>query len=385
MLGAGLTFLACSIAPASAQLHYTVLHSFTQGEGAVPDASLVMDNAGNFYGTTRSGGNNNAGTVFRLDPNGNLITLHEFDGTNGASPLANVTLDKAGNLYGTFSQGGSPGCAYGCGGIFRIDASGTYSVLYFFQGGSDGATPMGDLLLDKSGNLFGTTRYGGMLDKGTVFELPANGTLTILHRFSGFPDGDSPFSGLVTDGAGTLYGTTEAGGTAFNYGTIFKINRAGEEAVIYRFTGAAEGAYPYENLILDDIGNLYGTTIGGGGSGGGFGYGVVFKLDVASNLTVLHTFTTGSPDGLEPVCRLLRDQAGNLYGTTFLGGVANFGTVFRLEPSGRFRLLHSFLGGMDGAKPAAGLIRDSVGTLYGTTAIGGSDNNGTIFKITLLR
>jgi len=378
-----LVLIAASMAvhPAQAQkAKYTTLYSFSKSDGATPESDLIRDSAGNLYGTTYIGGHWNSGTLFKLDTNGSLTTVHEFNPNSGAGPVAGLAHDTAGNLYGTLSGGGSGACVRGCGGIFRIDAATqVFTELYLFAGGPDGATPLGGLVLDHAGNLYGTTRYGGTLDKGTIFKLQPDGTLTILHRFTGFPDGESPFAGLVADSVGNLYGTTRAGGTAFNYGTIFKVDTNGNESVIYRFTGAADGAYPLGSLIVDDAGNFYGTTIGGGGSGGGFGNGVAFKLDASSTLTVLHTFTT--PDGLEPSCTLLRDATGNLYGTTYLGGTENQGTVFRLEPSGRFRVLHNFLGGVDRGKPYAGLIRDNAGNLYGTTTRGGTNNFGTVFRI----
>ena len=374
-----LTVVGCVLSAYGQSPKYTTLHSFSKVDGSLPNASPIRDNEGNLYGTTYEGGARNAGTVFKLDLAGNLTTLHEFGLGDGAGPTAALVRDVDGNLYGTTSGGGSRACAYGCGSIFRIDASGAFTSLYLFTGGTDGATPMGALLLDPKGNLYGTTRYGGISGNGTIFKLQPDGVLITLYLFNGFPDGEQPFAGLVGDGAGNLYGTTYAGGTAFNYGTIFKLDASGHETVLYRFTGAADGSSPYSGVILDETGNLYGTTVGGGGSGGGFGPGVVYKLDNSGTYTVLHTFS--DEGGVTSYAPLVRDANGNLYGTTILGGYRNFGTVFRLEPSGRYRVLHSFLGGRDRGRNYSGLFRDGTGNLYGTTTRGGTDTAGTVFEI----
>ena len=374
-----LTVIACMVSAHAQPPRYATLHSFSISDGSLPDASPIRDEEGNLYGTTYKGGGRNAGTVFKLDLNGNLITLHEFGLGDGAGPTAALVRDIHGNLYGTTSGGGSRACAYGCGSIFRVDAAGVFTSLYLFTGGTDGDTPMGPLVLDQEGNLYGTTRYGGITDNGTIFKLQPDGTLITLHLFAGFPDGEQPFAGLVADAAGNFYGTTYAGGNAFNFGTIFKLDASGHETVLYRFKGSADGSSPYSGVILDEAGNLYGTTVGGGGSGGGFGPGVVYKLDTKGTYTVLHTFE--DQGGVPCYAPLVRDGNGNLYGTTILGGSRNFGTVFRRELSGRYRVLHNFLGGPDRGRNYSGLLRDKVGNLYGTTTRGGTNTVGTVFEI----
>jgi uncharacterized repeat protein (TIGR03803 family) len=382
-IGRSVTLLLIVIAgvvSAHAQLpKYTTLHSFSKSDGSIPNASPIQDENGNLYGTTYKGGGRNAGTVFKLDPSGNLTTLHEFGLGDGAGPNAALVRDVNGNLYGTTSGGGSRACAYGCGSIFRIDANGVFTSLHLFAGGTDGETPLGGLLLDQNGNLYGTTRYGGISGNGTIFKLQPDGSLITLYLFKAYPDGEQPFAGLVADAMGNMYGTTWAGGTAFNYGTIYKLDASGKETVLYRFRGAADGSSPNSGVILDDAGNLYGTTAGGGGSGGGFGPGVVYKLDSNGAYTVLHTFSDAG--GVTSYAPLVRDGNGNLYGTTILGGLRNFGTVFRLEPSGRYRVLHNFLGGRDRGRNYSGLFRDNAGNLYGTTTRGGTDTVGTVFEI----
>ena len=353
---------------------YKSLYSFSGSDGATPQGDLLLDSAGNLYGTTRAGGASDQGTIFKVDSNRHLTTLHNFDYTNGATPAAGLFLDSAGVLHGTTSEGGSNACLPGgCGVIFSIDAVGVYTVEYFFTG-ADGATPMSTLVSDASGNLYGTTRFGGTVGRGTVFKLDTQGTLTTLYNFLGGEDGMSPFAGLVGDGAGTFYGTTEAGGGPFNYGTVFAVDSSGNESIVFPFTTRPEGNNPLAGLIRDDAGNLYGTT-GSGGTNGG----VVFKVDSKGNETVLHAFR--SADGRFPFAKVIRDSAGNLYGTTHQGGALGYGAVFRLEPSGKLRVLHSFLGGRDQGAPLSGLVRDSAGNLYGTTSRGGVNQSGTIFRI----
>ena len=266
----------------------------------------------------------------------------------------------------------------------------SYKVLYRFTGGADGAAPYAGLVRDPAGNLYSTTAYGGASNVGTVFKLDTTGTETVLHSFSGMPDGAQPEAGLVLDKAGNLYGTTAAGGincTDLNYqcGVIFKVDPTGNETVLYRFTGGADGARPEAGLVLDKAGNLYGTAESGGFTGGecgSWGCGVVFKLDPTGKEAVLYSFTDGA-DGASPAADLIRDEAGNLYGTNLFGpplGKAS-GTVFKLDPTGKETVLYSFTGGPDGGWPHAGLVRDKSGNLYGTTYYGGTYGFGTVFKV----
>jgi len=254
----------------------------------------------------------------------------------------------------------------------------TYTVLYAFQGGSDGAFPYASLLRDKSGNLYGTTSKEGSFQGGTVFKVDTSGTETVLHSFSG-PDGSNPYAGLIRDAVGNLYGTTYYGGV-YGYGTVFKLDTHQNETVLYSFTGGRDGSNPAAPVLLDAAGNLYGTTeYGGAFSFRCFsGCGVVFKLSVQGKETVLHKFT-GKPDGAFPSAGLLRDAAGNLYGTTTAGGNYDAGTVFKIAKRGTETLIHVFES--DGASPYAGLIGDGKGNLYGTTSQGGSSLHGTIFKL----
>ena len=360
---------------AQADKTFTVLYSFKGSgtDGAFPYAGLVRDTAGNLYGTTAFGGAFGAGTVFKLDPAGVETVLFSFNGgSDGKYPSAGLVRDAAGNLYGTISDGG----AFGRGAVFKVDATGTKSVLYSFRGGAtDGQLPYAGLVGDATGNLYGTTFGGGALGRGTVFKLATTGVETVLYSFKGGADGKYPFAGLIRDASGNLYGTTFYGG-ASGQGTVFKLDTTGAETVLYAFKRGADGQGPYAGLVRDPTGNLYGTTFYGGASG----QGTVFKLDTTGVETVLHSFT-GPSDGAQPYAGLVRDAASNLYGTSQNGGFFGFGTVFRLDTTGKMTVLHHFAEGPDGQKPYAGLVRDAASNLYGTTSQGGALGLGTVFKL----
>jgi len=354
-------------------------------------SGLVQDAAGNFYGTSCCDGSG-FGTVFKLDPSYTVSVLHTFaGGADGGTPKASLVLDAAGNLYGTTVVGG----ASGQGTVFKLDSSDTETVLYSFTGGTDGYEPAARLARDAAGNLYGTTERGGSSGFGTVFKVDATGVYSLLHSFTGVPDGNSPLAGVVLDATGNLYGTTSTGGVAggecstYGCGTVFKVDAANTETVLHSFTGgAADGAFPNAGLILDASGNLYGTTTEGGPSGcyhldyGVIGNpcGVVFKLDIAGSETVLYGFT-GVPDGGIPKASLFLDAAGNLYGTTAEGGsgpqtliyksaqhqIGN-GTIFKVDPAGNETVLYSFTGQGDGGSPTASVIMDTAGNLYGSAA-----------------
>lgn len=315
---------ALAATPAGAQTA-TTLHIFTGPDGAAPYAGLVTDAAGNLYGTTSAGGSAGFGTIFKLDPSGVLTTLHTFAGQpgDGSFPLGTLVMDAQGNLYGTTTRGGNAICLregwQGCGTIFKLDASGTFAVLHNFTGAfGDGDSPQAGLIQDGAGNLYGTTVYGGSHDAGTVFVLAPSGALAVLHSFaSESADGFWPRSRLARDSAGNLYGTTSQGGSPGGAGSgiVFKISPAGTETVLHTFTGS-DGAGPNGGLVMDASGNLFGAT-GGGGSAGS---GTIFKLDPDDALTVLYTFTGSGGDGRYPNSDLILDATGTLYGTTWGGG-----------------------------------------------------------------
>jgi uncharacterized repeat protein (TIGR03803 family) len=373
LLGAALVAVAGFSITAAAQ-GLTTLYSFTGGDGANPGAGLIADPAGNLYGTTFNGGASGQGTVFQLDPSGNLTVLYSFTGGDGSHPRASLIADAAGNLYGTTINGG----ANDAGTVFQLTPSGILNVLYSFTGGSDGAMPWAGLITDAAGNLYGTTYGGGVSGQGTVFQLDPSGTLTVLYSFTGGNDA-SPWAGLIADAAGNFYGTTEGGDGP---GEVFQLMPSGTLNVLHNFTGA-DGAVPHGGLIFDAAGNLYGTTHNGGTSG----YGTVFQLTLSGALNVLHSFTGGS-DGAYPEAGVLADMAGNLYGTTYGGGAGGQGTVFQLDPSGNLTVLYSLTGGSDGAYPSGDLFADAAGNLYGTTSSGGATAScpgacGTVFELTV--
>jgi uncharacterized repeat protein (TIGR03803 family) len=267
--------------------------------------------------------------VFKVDRDGNETVLHSFTGNDGQWPTSSLVLDAAGNLYGTTGSGG----IHGAGVVFEISASGVESVLYNFTGGAD-ASPVAGLVRDPAGNLYGTTVGAG--GRGEVFQI-SHGVETVLYTFTGKTDEGYPFAGLVRDAAGNLYGTTYGGGDLScqppntgipGCGVVFKVS-GGRETVLYTFTEGADGGNPYARLVLDGAGNLYGTTNSGGDltcPNGGPGCGVVFKLSATGNETVLYTFRGGA-DGAHPIAGLVRDAGGSLYGATVNGGGAQRGGV----------------------------------------------------------
>ena len=314
--------------------------------------------------------------------------LYNFDGTNEGSPgSAGVSLDAAGNLYGATSAGGSSSL----GIVFKLDTAGNATVLHSFTGYPlDGARPSG-VILDPSGNLYGMTRQAGTNGNGVAYKLSASGKMTVLHGFTGGTDGGQPWAGLIRDPSGNLYGTTYVGGggggggsgdcAISGCGAVFKLSPGGKVTTLHGFSAnASDGRNPTGGLLRDAAGNLYGTTWGGGAYGGG----TVFKLDICGRETILHSFSgcsgIGGPDGCNPNGDLAQDIAGNLFGTTYSGGSFGYGVVFKLDASGYETVLHSFAADPDGAYPEAGLVRDAAGNLYGTT-YGGGSFYGTVFKI----
>jgi uncharacterized repeat protein (TIGR03803 family) len=305
-------------------------------------------------------------------PAGTFTLLYSFTGTTGAYPLAGLVLDSKGSVYGTTSEGG----AYGEGTVFKVSASGTETVLHSFKGGfSDGQFPIASLVRDAAGTLYGTTTRGGLYGYGTVFKVAENGEENLLHNFGKTAsDGRYPSAGLVFGLDGDLYGTTQEGG-ASGFGTIFKLTTNGDESVIHTFAGnPSDGQYPVQGLVIDAAGNFYGATE----LGGTFNDGTVFKLDAEGNETVLLGLP-GGRKGAYPYGGVIVDSAGNVYSTTAYGG-NGIGLVFVLEPSGTETVLYTF-SGPDGSFPSAGLIRDSKGHLYGTTEFGGADGAGVVFAV----
>jgi uncharacterized repeat protein (TIGR03803 family) len=378
-----------------------ILHSFGGGsDGANPYAGVISDRSGNLYGTTYTGGSSNCsgagcGTVFKVTHDGTETVLYPFTGGNdGEGPYAGVIEDKSGNLYGTAVYGGS----YGDGTVFELAPDGTFTVLHTFLGGSnDGALPEAGLIEDRAGNLYGTAIYGGAENEGIVYEIASDGTFTILYSFKGYSAGDgaNPTAALIRDSAGNFYGTTEQGGTD-ERGTVFELASDGTETVLHSFTGGSDGAYSRGGVVRDKSGNLYGATINGGGSGtgcGGQGCGTVFMVTPNGTESVLYALCSlaNCADGAVSQTGVVEDSAGNLYGITTIGGGtgcggSGCGTVFKLSSKGSETVLHTFAGGSDGYAPFGTLLLGKHGKLYGTTYSGGNTDCsgsgcGTVFTL----
>jgi len=382
---------------------YKTLHAFKSGEdGSRPGAGVIFDQAGNLYGTAEGGGPNAAGDVFQLTPNPDGTwtenVLYNFCAlascTDGASPQGGLVFDTSGNLYGTTKLGGVDNY----GEVFRLSPNGdgawTENVLYSFMG-SDGSSPTDSLTFDASGDLYGTTSGGGAYAQGTVFKLtPQPGgswTESVLYDFPGGDDGSTPLGGVIFDAQGNLYGTTFYGGRTAE-GIVFKLKPSKRGAwtlsVLHGFNSNRDGGQPVDSPIMDSSGNLYLTTP----EGGRFGYGMVFELvrGAGGEYTgsVLHDFT-GGRRGEVPQAGLIFDLAGDLYGTTYQGGNLNCvspygcGVVFKMTPQARgkwsYRVLHRF-SGSPGALPVASVIFDATGDLYGTTQGGLGTSFGSVFE-----
>lgn len=391
--------------------------SFTDNgaDGTEPASSLIFDKSGNLYGMTSAGGTYNFGTVFELTPvaggGWTETVLHNFQGSDGGSPGRNggLIFDAAGDLYGLANEGGT----YGYGTVFELTPSAggwTTTVLHNFSyGGKDGYSPVGSLIFDAAGNLYGTTSWGGtgpctsednLVGCGTVFELsPKTGggwTEKVLHSFGNGTDGTFPVAGPVFDAAGDLYGVTYEGGTGSclrdgysGCGIVFELlPEAGgrwTERMLHHFN-LTNGAWPVGSLIFDKAGNLYGMTNGGGA----YDFGTAYELMPGAKggwvEKILHNFNQSGVSGAAPYAGLIFDAAGNLYGTTSTYGAAGSGTAFELRPtaSGPWTewVLHAFGSGpRDGVNPVDSLIFGAGGNLYGTTDAGGTSSYGTVFEI----
>ena len=373
-------------------------------------SNLTIDTAGNLYGTTTAGGIFGYGTVFKLTHTASgwteaVIYAFGHNLADGGVPEGGLTLDAAGNLYGTTHGGG----ANNSGVVFELvnNGDGTWAekVLYSFNN-TDGYGPWAAPIFDAAGNLYGTTESGGAYNYGTAYELTPTGggnwSEQVLHSFGNGTDGATPFAGLVMDAAGNLYGTTWLGGANLcdgaGCGTVFKLSPTGggnwSEQVIHNFiNNGVDGNQPWAgSLIFDSSGNLYGTTTLGGTylcEGGSVGCGTVYEMTptAGGNWTeqVIYSFNGGGPGGEDPTSAVLFDAAGNLYGTTYFGGLLEGGTAFKLTlRDGRWteQVLHPFGASGDGVTPASGLIFDRAGNLYGTTMEGGLYDGGTAYEIT---
>ncbi|HEX4160632.1 MAG TPA: choice-of-anchor tandem repeat GloVer-containing protein [Rhizomicrobium sp.] len=381
--GLALAFLAPAAGADAGR--YKLLHNFSgNGDGAQPWDTPIEDRAGNFYGTTLTGGANKWGTVFKITPRGAVTVLYSFcsrqNCPDGQLPHAGLIADKAGNFYGTATYGGN---AAGQGVVFKLAPDGTETVLYSFAGSpDDGQYPYGGLIMDKKGNFYGTTVAGGPDNDGTVFKLAPDGTETVLHSFTNSAgDGEEPMGSLVADKHGNLYGTTQVGGGAYGLGIVFKLTPEGKETIFHTFAGApSDGGEPGAGLIMDSAGNLYGSTWTGGANN----MGSVFRLAPDGTETILHSFAGPPVEGRSPVGGLTMDKSGNLYGATYYGGANDSGTVFQLAPDGSATVLYSFCQEQncaDGGWPVAAPIPGKCDCLYGMTDTAGEYQDGTVYKL----
>ena len=423
---------------ARAQTHtLRVLHAFSGfWDGGEPLTGVIFDSSGNIYGTAGIGGNINAcqgygcGMVYKLSPTTGggwqETSVFRFQSLNtGAFPTGNLLFDASGNLFGVDSEGGpSSNCVLfsaGCGLVFELSPTSTNSwqesVLRTFNNGTGGGALTGGLVADAAGNFYGAAYIGGNLSDcspygcGNVFRLSPNGSggwqETVLYNFTGGVDGALPAATLIFDGAGNLYGTAAQGGSnntqcqpRSGCGVVFELSPTASgpwtQTVLHTFTGGSDGSGTFAGLVFDTAGNLYGTALNAGNLNdcGGGGCGVVFELSPSSGggwtETVLHTFT-GHNDGGLSFSALIRDPAGNLYGTASSGGNLSdcgghgCGVIFKLAPnsSGGWSetVLHAFTNGWDGSFPQTPLALGADGNLYGTTGSGGGTGQGVVFSI----
>jgi uncharacterized repeat protein (TIGR03803 family) len=375
-----------------------VIYAFAGGnDGEYLDTDLVIDSAGNLYGSTVQGGTSSSGTVFKVSPSGNHTVLYSFTGgADGGEPYKGVTLDSKGNIYGTAVTGGGGSCEGGCGVVFKLtknsDGTWTQTVIHQFTGGSDGSGPGSGLTFDQQGNLYGMTPTGGTYGLGTVYQLqPQSGgtwNLNVIHTFTGGNDGSSASAGrLIFDRAGNIYGVTTVGG-ANGKGVVFEISYSGGAWTLnplYAFKDQPDGALPYGGLIFGNDGNLYGTTY----YAGVHDWGTVYKLTRASGTwkeTVLYSFKNGA-DGASAISTLVTDKAGNLYGTSSEGGTGcSCGVIFKLAPNGNGGWTESVPYRFPGSPGAGfsynGMVAGTDGSFYGATTHGGAANDGTVYKFT---
>ena len=381
----------------------TVLYTFDSSPidaANIHDAELVQGIDGNFYGTTYVGGSTNANTlrgtgfgmVFRISPGGDFTNLYSFGSYpgDGEYPWAGLVQGSDSNFYGTTYFGGTSGL----GTVFRISPSGTETVLYsFFSYLTDGRNPEAGLVQGSDGNLYGTTELGGANGEGTVFRISPGGDYTNLYSFGNTTDGHLPQAGLVQGSDSNFYGMTYQGGTSSNWsagggGTVFRISPSGTYTQLYSFGSyPKDGILPVGRLVQGSDSNFYGTTgVGGAGVSGGFG--TVFRISPSGSYTSLYSFGSYEGDGILPQAGLVQGSDGNFYGTTQSGGpsvlncAAGCGTVFRISPGGDYTNLYSFDGSpTDAGYPFTTLVQGSDSNFYGMTSLGGTNGEGTVFKL----
>lgn len=301
--------------------------------------------------------------------------LHTFTGApgDGAGSGAEVTLDASGNVWGTTDWGGSNG-SNGYGTIFEITTNGTETLMHSFGKTGDGATPDGAITILSNGDMYGTTTYGGTSENGVIWKLTASGKYTVVHSFTA-DECNFARGRLVQDKQGNFYGAGLFGG-ANSDGTVFKFTPKGKVTVLHTFD-STDGAFPEHGVVMDKDGNIYGVTAFGGTSDNG----TIYEIAKDGTFTSLYSFTGGTSDGGFPYGGLAIDSQGNLYGSADDGGANGDGTVFELTPGGTFTVLYNFTGGADGSFPEGDMLR--VGkNLYSTTTSAGANGEGGVYELT---
>jgi uncharacterized repeat protein (TIGR03803 family) len=367
--------LLVMLAAPSPSLAQTVktLYSFTgaNSSGNPGLGALAQGRNGKLYGTT-IGPSGADGSAFAITTSGKASQLYAF-GIDGANPWAGLTLGADGYYYGTTFTGGSTGN----GVLFKLSPTGAYTSLHEFAGGSDGAMPLSPPIQGSDSNFYGTT--SGTSGASTIYRYGTNGTFTTILNFT-YTQGQYVFASLIQGTDGNLYGTAEEGGNANECGTIFKLSTSGQMLWTYSFPCGGGGAIPYAPLLQASDGNFYGTTISGGGDRG-VQPGTVFRLDQNGNVTILYSFKNLT-DGAEPAGGLTQGTDGNLYGTTLSGGgKSQGGNLFQISLGGVHTVLYYF--GASGKEPYAGVTQDTNGIFYGTTYAGGRDGYGSVYSLNM--
>ncbi len=351
---------------------YSDVYDFTfvnDGEG--PFCSVAFDAAGNMYGTAQYGGTASYGTVWKRTPAGTVSAIYNFtSGNDGANPQGGVAIDGLGNIYGTTSVGG-----LGFGTVWKIDTTGTFSTLHMFTDGADGANPGAGPKLDQNGNLYGTCYSGAAIGtdypEGCLWKISNTGVFSVVHTFTGGADGADAFDTVTFDASGNMFGTTAYGGTYY-VGTVWEIDTTGTFSTLYSFSDGADGGVPGAGVAIDPSGNIYGTA-----SAGGTSYGTVWEITNKGAFSVLKTFQ--NTDGSTPQCTPVFDANGNLFGTTLEGGVGN-GTIFEIV--GVIPSVHSVTiapGVVQGGQSATGTVTLSGTSLSDTVVtLGASDANAQV-------
>lgn len=386
--GLGLTF-----APAAQAASTTILHRFGGSDGADPQTALTLGPDGRLYGTTLAAGQFGRGTVFAIDPGtGGFTTLHHFTSQEGSDALGQLLLASDGNFYATTRSGGDDNvnCAAGCGTIYRISPSGDYATLHFMTV-LEGTSLQGGLIEGGDGLLYGTATMGGSVGCGTVYAFSrTDSSVKKLHAFNCTSEGRFPYGRLVQATDNFLYGTT-SDGAAGEEGTVYRLKPNGSHfRTLAQFADANAGCQPKAGLIQASSGDLYGATE----DCGNYGAGAIYSVTLRGAISPIYQLDKDgyARDGKNPTAELLQGPDGKLYGAAPIGGLPvedpdRSGTVFRINPHGtKFKLLHTFVQAPDGSYPTTGLTMGPDGNLYGVTPVGGNDpwpGSGTVYKLAI--